>query len=175
VIIENGRAIGVQTVTSKPLSPSEQKPSIFKARNFVIVSGGSLSSPQILQRSGVGDAQKLRKVGVKPLVDLPGVGLNYQDHSLFTSTYRATPESETFDDFARGDPAIQKAVFEEWNIRGTGPLATNGFEAGVKIRPTKEELEEMKNWPTNQFAKGGWDYFKDKPDKPVLHFSVVSG
>jgi alcohol oxidase len=61
-------------------------------------------------------------------------------------------------------------------IKGTGPLTTNGIEAGVKSRPTKEELEEMKNWPTPDFAtKGGWDYFKDKPDKPVMHYSVIAG
>jgi len=73
----------------------------------------------ILQRSGIGDPSKLRKAGVKPLVDLPGVGLNFQDHYLTFSTYRATPDTESFDDFVRGDPEVQKRVFEEWSMRGT--------------------------------------------------------
>jgi len=34
-------------------------------------------------------------------------------------------------------------VFDEWALKGTGPLATNGIDAGVKIRPTEEELKEM--------------------------------
>lgn len=53
----------------------------------------------------------------------------------------------------------------------------NGIEAGVKIRPTEEELAEMKTWPTPDFqTAGGWDsYFKNKPDKPVMHYSVISG
>lgn len=66
-------------------------------------------------------------------------------------------------------------VFDEWNIKGTGPLATNGIEAGVKIRPTEKELKEFEKWPTPHF-KSGWEtYFKNKPDKPVMHYSVIAG
>jgi alcohol oxidase len=174
VIIENGRCVGVQTVPTKPLHQN-QRPRIFRARKQVVVSGGTLSSPLILQRSGIGDAQKLRKVGVKPIVDLPGVGLNFQDHYLTFSVYRAKPGTETFDDFARGVPEVQKKVIEEWNLKGTGPLATNGIDAGVKIRPTEEELKEMDSWPTPHFRSGWESYFKNKPDKPVMHYSVIAG
>lgn len=55
-----------------------------------------------------GDAEKLKKAGVEPKVDLPGVGLNFQDHYLTFSVYRAKPGTESFDDFARGDPETQK-------------------------------------------------------------------
>ena len=72
-----------------------------------------------------------------------------------TPWVRPTPETESFDDFARGVPEIQKAVFEEWNLKGTGPLATNGIEAGVKSRPSEEELEEMKKYPTPDFVTEG--------------------
>jgi hypothetical protein len=103
------------------------------------------------------------------------VGRNFQDHYLTFSVYRAKPDVESFDDFVRGDPEVQKRVFEEWNLKGTGPLATNGIDAGVKIRPTKEELDEMKKWPTPEFVQGWETYFKNKPDKPVMHYSVISG
>ena len=83
--------------------------------------------------------------------------------------------TESFDDFVRGEPEVQKRVFDEWNIKGTGPLATNGIDAGVKVRPTEEELNEMDSWPTPHF-RSGWDsYFKNKPDKPVMHYSVIAG
>jgi alcohol oxidase len=174
VIIENGRATGVKIVPTKPLSPNQQ-PKIYKARKQIIVSGGTLSSPLILQRSGIGNPEKLRKAGVKPLVDLPGVGLNFQDHYLTFATYRAKPHVESFDDFVRGDPEVQEKVFKQWEINGTGPLATNGIDAGVKIRPTEEELKQMDSWPCPEF-RSGWDsYFKDKPDKPVMHYSVIAG
>ena len=166
------------TVPTSPVSGAENiKRRTFKARKLIILSCGTLSSPLVLQRSGIGDPEKLKKVGVKPVIDLPGVGLNFQDHYLHFATYRAKPDTESFDDFARGVPEVQKAVFDEWNLKGTGPLATNGIEAGVKSRPTPEELEEMKNYPTNQFVtEGGWDnYFAKKPDKPVMHYSVIAG
>ncbi|KAF2101856.1 alcohol oxidase p68 [Rhizodiscina lignyota] len=175
VIFDGDRAVGVQTVPTKPLSNAQNKPTTYRARKLIVVSGGTLSSPLILQRSGVGDPKKLRNAGVKPVVDLPGVGLNFQDHYLTFSTYRAKPDVDSFDDFVRGVPEVQEKVFNQWNINGTGPLATNGIEAGVKVRPTEEELDEMDSWPFPEF-RSGWDsYFKNKPDKPVMHYSVIAG
>ncbi|KAH8599543.1 GMC oxidoreductase-domain-containing protein [Bisporella sp. PMI_857] len=159
IIIENGKAVGVRTVPTKPLHPSQQSRT-FRARKKIVVSGGTLSSPLILQRSGIGDPAKLKNAGVKPIVDLPGVGLNFQDHYLTFSVYRAKPDTESFDDFVRGVPEVQKAVFDEWNI---------------KIRPTEAELKEIESWPTPHF-RSGWDsYFKEKEDKPVMHYSVIAG
>ncbi|KAK7402899.1 Alternative oxidase, mitochondrial precursor [Neonectria punicea] len=175
VILENGRAVGVQTVPVKPLHPGQPQRRTFRARKQIVVSGGTLSSPLILQRSGIGNPETLKQAGVNCLVNLPGVGLNFQDHYLTFSVYRAKPETETFDDFVRGDPEVQKRVFDEWALKGTGPLATNGIEAGVKIRPTPEELQEFERWPTPHFKDGWKSYFENKPDKPVMHYSVIAG
>jgi alcohol oxidase len=113
VIIEDGVAVGVRTVPTKPLHPDvsspfpsiltssqniidtstlkQQRSRTFRARKQIVISGGTLSSPLILQRSGIGDPKKLQAVGVKPIVDLPGVGLNFQDHYLTFSVFRAKP------------------------------------------------------------------------------------
>lgn len=56
VILEDGRAVGVQTVPTKPLHPNQLKTRTFRARKQIIVSGGTLSSPLILQRSGIGQS-----------------------------------------------------------------------------------------------------------------------
>ncbi|KAH3688392.1 hypothetical protein WICPIJ_000624, partial [Wickerhamomyces pijperi] len=48
---------------------------------------------------------------------------------------------------------------------------TNGIEAGVKIRPTEEELATA----DEDFRQGYADYFANKPDKPLMHYSVISG
>lgn len=172
VVLEGDKATAVQVVPMKPLHPQEQRKRIIKARKQIVISCGTLSSPLVLQRSGIGDPQKLKAIGVEPKVDLPGVGLNFQDHYLTFSVYRAKPDTESFDDFLRGDPETQKKVFDQWNVNGTGPLATNGIEAGVKIRPTQDELKQdyMKEF------RSGWEsYFAKKPDKPVMHYSVISG
>ena len=80
VIIENGRAVGVQVVPTKPLSPDQvgqnrlscgchritlfqQGSRIFGARKQIVVSGGTLSSPLILQRSGIG--KKLSRLSTR--------------------------------------------------------------------------------------------------------------
>jgi alcohol oxidase len=168
VIFEGNRAVGVKTVPTKPVGgTTNQESKIFRARKQVVISCGTLSSPLVLQRSGIGSPEKLRQAGVQPFIDLPGVGLNFQDHYLTFSAFRAKPDTETFDDFARGDPVVQKKVFDEWNTTGGGPLSTNGIEAGVKLRPTEQELVEM----GPEFRKGWNSYFKDKPDKPVMHYS----
>jgi choline dehydrogenase-like flavoprotein len=48
----------------------------------VIVAVGALHTPQLLQLSGIGDKSLLGSLGIETLVDLPGVGANYQDHPL---------------------------------------------------------------------------------------------
>lgn len=51
----------------------------------VIVSAGAIGSPRILQLSGFGSAALLEKLEIPVLVDLPGVGSNYQDHAFMSS------------------------------------------------------------------------------------------
>jgi choline dehydrogenase-like flavoprotein len=50
------------------------------AAREVILAAGAVQSPQLLMVSGVGPSEQLRQVGVPPLLDLPGVGANLQDH-----------------------------------------------------------------------------------------------
>lgn len=61
IVLNGDQAVGVQTVPAKPLHPKQhQEPKIYKARKQIIVSGGTLSSPLILQRSGIGNAYYVR-------------------------------------------------------------------------------------------------------------------
>lgn len=63
-----------------------------RAKKEVIVSGGSLLSPKILELSGIGQKAVLEKAGVKQLIELPGVGENLQDHLRIQTTYELKPE-----------------------------------------------------------------------------------
>lgn len=58
----------------------------------VIVCAGSIDSPRLLMLSGIGPADELRAVGVRPLHDLPGVGRNLRDHPLASVVYQASRE-----------------------------------------------------------------------------------
>ncbi len=76
VIIENGRAVGVEAV-------HEGVSRRFGASREVILSLGALQTPTVLMRSGVGDEEELRRNGVEVTRHLPGVGRNLQDHVSF--------------------------------------------------------------------------------------------
>jgi choline dehydrogenase len=73
VLLEGRRARGVEVLRDGNLET-------FRANWQVILSAGALRSPMILMRSGIGSAVYLEGVGIAPLVDLPGVGENLQDH-----------------------------------------------------------------------------------------------
>jgi alcohol oxidase len=173
VIFEGTKAVGVAYVHSRNRAhKGELLETIVRARKCVVLSSGTLGTPQILERSGVGNAKLLKSLDIKVVSDLPGVGEEYQDHYTTLSIFRVSNESQTTDDFLRGHKETQDRLFAQWE---TSPekafLSSNAIDAGFKIRPTEEELKEM-GPEFNEL----WDrYFKDKPDKPVMFASVVSG
>ena len=61
-----------------------------RARREVILAGGSIASPQLLQLSGIGDAALLSSLGITPLVDAKAVGRNLQDHLAVSYFYRTS-------------------------------------------------------------------------------------
>ncbi|PFH50970.1 GMC oxidoreductase [Amanita thiersii Skay4041] len=84
-------ATGVEFATSK-----ESSPRTVSVRKEVILAGGSLGSPHILQLSGVGPRDVLESAGVGVKVELPGVGQHLQDHitaGVYWSTFAETPGS----------------------------------------------------------------------------------
>jgi choline dehydrogenase-like flavoprotein len=60
---------------------------IVQAKKEIIMAAGSLHTPQILQRSGIGPSSLLNEICIKVLVDLPGVGGNLQDHPVARVTF----------------------------------------------------------------------------------------
>lgn len=65
-----------------------------KARKEVIIAAGAIHSPQLLQQSGIGPSALLKSAGIETVVDLPGVGQNFQDHPMvFTNVIRKSAPS----------------------------------------------------------------------------------
>ncbi|KAJ2917290.1 hypothetical protein MD484_g3124, partial [Candolleomyces efflorescens] len=173
VIFEGNKAVGVAYVPARNRANGGQlQETIVRARKMVVISSGTLGTPQILERSGVGDAKRLQKLDIKVVSDLPGVGEQYQDHYTTLSLYRVSNESATTDDFLRGVKEVQKEIFAEWEVSPEkARLSSNSIDAGFKIRPSEAELKEM----GPEFNELWNTYFKDKPDKPVMFGSIVSG
>ncbi|GAA6002773.1 hypothetical protein JCM10207_007669 [Rhodosporidiobolus poonsookiae] len=172
VIFEGNKAVGVAYVNPIERGHDEPKEHIVRARKLVVLASGTLGTPQILERSGVGNAQLLKKLNIPVVSDLPGVGEEYQDHYTTLQIFRVSPETITTDDFLRGDQYTQDKIYNEWHTNPSRSiLASNCIDAGFKLRPTEEELKTM-GPEFNEFFDR---YFRDKPDKPVMFSSVVSG
>jgi choline dehydrogenase len=123
VVFEGTRAVGVEvgggTVRAK----------------HVVLSGGAINSPQLLQLSGVGDVDALRALGIEPVHRLPGVGENLQDHlEVYVQHGSKRPVSVAPAYRWRNRPWVGA----QWLFLRRGPGATNHFEAGGFIRSNDE-------------------------------------
>lgn len=96
----NKRAVGVAFRPSATFQAGTENDAVrtVSAKKLVIISGGALGSPQILERSGVGQPEVLAKAGVPVIASVSGVGENYQDHQIMTYPYKTTAgPDETMD------------------------------------------------------------------------------
>ncbi|MCB9082366.1 MAG: GMC family oxidoreductase N-terminal domain-containing protein [Lewinellaceae bacterium] len=86
IILDNGRAVGVEVITPKGTKE------IINAGQEVILSAGAFASPQLLMLSGIGNPTELQKLGIAVQHALPGVGKNLQDHLFFAVSALTTTQ-----------------------------------------------------------------------------------
>ena len=138
ILFEGKRAVGVEYLQGDNKTPIRAT-----ARKEVLLSAGAIASPQILQRSGVGPADLLKKFNIPVVHELPGVGENLQDHLEMYLQYECKEPVSLY-------PALkwwnQPKIGAEWMFNGTGIGASNQFEAGGFIR-SREEF----TWPNIQY------------------------
>ena len=103
LILEGSRCVGVR------YSVGGEKREARAARE-VIVSAGAIASPQLLELSGIGQAARLKKLGIKVQHDLPGVGENLRDHWAPRMKWRVGRHGVTFNERARGLPALWQGL-----------------------------------------------------------------
>ena len=103
----------------------------------VILSSGAINSPQLLQLSGVGNAEELKALGIDVVQDLPGVGENMQDHLEVYVQHSCKKPVSVY-------PALlwynKPMVGLKWLLQRKGEAASNHFEAGGFIR-SNEDVE----------------------------------
>ena len=124
IVFEGSRAVAVELRTGEIVPAGE-----------VILCGGAINSPQLLQLSGVGNARELEPLGIDVVHDLPAVGENLQDH-LEVYVQHASTEPVSV------QPALKKwrrpEIGARWLFLRSGPGATNHFEAGGFARSNDE-------------------------------------
>ncbi|MEX0661454.1 MAG: choline dehydrogenase [Balneolaceae bacterium] len=101
------------------------------ANGEVILAGGAINSPQLLQLSGIGDADHLKNLDIPVVSDLSGVGENLQDHLEVYVQYECKKPISLYPSL---QPLGRLKVGLEWIFSRTGPGATNHFETGGFIR-----------------------------------------
>jgi len=103
----------------------------YLAEREVILSGGAINSPQLLQLSGVGDPALLTRLGIPVASALAGVGGNLQDHLCIYIKHACA----TADSLAGALRQPRKTMIGvQWLLSHAGPGASNHFEAGALIR-----------------------------------------
>ncbi|WP_158812729.1 GMC family oxidoreductase [Methylocapsa sp. S129] len=121
VVIENGRAVGVEILGKNGASK------VLRAEREVLVTSGAIGTPKLLLQSGIGPADHLKAVGVPVTHDLPGVGANLQDHLDLYVIAECTGD-HTYDDVAKlhrsAWAGLQYLLFKK------GPVASSFFETG---------------------------------------------
>ena len=124
ILVDKGRATGVVFEHAGKLQTVH-------AAKEVLVCGGAINSPQLLMLSGIGPAAELSPVGIKLVHDLPGVGMNLQEHIDIALKWECT-RPVTIAHF--GNPLVQLAAGMQWLLTKDGPAASNIFEAGGLVR-----------------------------------------
>jgi choline dehydrogenase len=151
VVIEQGRATGVEIVTA-------QGRETIRAASEVVLSAGVFGSPQILMLSGVGPADHLRELGVPVVADLP-VGDNLHDHLFvpLTFTTKGGVNRGTATYFARG--LVQEAL-----RGGSTWVSRSVFDAVGFVRSSIAT-----NVPDLQVHVLPWSYPSPNQDQPIRH------
>ena len=127
VIFEGRRAVGLEYAQNGAVAEA-------RAEREVILSAGAFNTPQLLMLSGVGPADHLSSLGIKPLVDLPAVGANLQDHlGVWITWRRKTPGA--FHREMRLDRMTLSMIRAYLFGTGPGTVVPGGLHAFVKTQP----------------------------------------
>jgi choline dehydrogenase len=148
VVFDGRRAIGLEYAQNGIVYQA-------RARYEVILAGGTINSPQLLQLSGVGPGDLLRTYGIPVVHDLPGVGENLQDHLNSRIVYRVR-RANTLNEISR-NWRLQARAGLEWAFQRRGPLMMGAAPIGlfVRTRPGLESPDVQYQFLAGSFVRPG--------------------
>ncbi|KAK0192922.1 hypothetical protein F5146DRAFT_1192062 [Armillaria mellea] len=138
---KSAKATGVQVI----FPDGSKHTAGLKSGGEVILSAGVVRTPQLLELSGIGDSSILTPLGIDIKVDLPGVGANYEDHTLTLLTYQLKDGILSFDALSYNETLLA----EETALYSLGQGWLTFAQAVVNFEPidvvlTADEIEEAK-------------------------------
>ena len=128
VLFEGKRAIGVEYRQNGELK-------VAKARREVILCGGAVNSPQLLQLSGIGPGALLSRLGIPVISDRPGVGENLQDHLLIPMMWRLKAHVISVNELTKGARLVGQTMKYLIQRKGLLTLSAAHIAAFCKSRP----------------------------------------
>lgn len=133
----------------------------FRARREVILSGGAIQSPQLLQLSGIGPAEHLRQLGIPVVHDSPGVGGNLREHWLVFMQYRLRHWQDSYNREFVGVRLAKNMA--QYLLLRTGIMAWGSYEVSAFVR-TRPGLDR----PDAQLMFTPWsmDFDSREPGPP---------
>jgi choline dehydrogenase len=136
LLFEGTRCVGVRYL---------MQGQIFEARaaREVIVSAGSIASPQLLELSGIGQAERLKGLGIKMTHDLPGVGENLRDHWSPRMKWRVGRHGVTFNERARGLRGLGQGLLYITRRKGFLSHPASPIRAFIKSREGLDSPDAM--------------------------------
>lgn len=144
---------------------NDQPTQIFTADQEVILSAGSIGSPQILQLSGIGASNLLSDKGIETIHDLPGVGENLQDHLQVRSVYKV---SNTITLNQRANSLIGKIKMGlEYFLFKTGPLTMPPSQLGAFAKSDAAQVSANIEWHVQPLSL-------DKFGDPLHKFNAIT-
>jgi choline dehydrogenase len=128
VLFEGRTAVGVEFLQNGVKS-------VARAARDVILCGGAVNSPQLLELSGVGDGARLQDKGIAVVADLPGVGENLQDHYVIAANWRLKAGTISVNELTNGPRFVGELFKYLLQRKGLLTLSAAHIAAFCKSRP----------------------------------------
>ncbi len=128
ILFEGKTAVGVEFLQNGVKN-------IAKAAREVILCGGAVNSPQLLQLSGVGPGGLLQENGIPVVADLPGVGENLQDHYVISANWRLKAGTVSVNELTTGPRFVGEVLKYALQRKGLLTLSAAHIAAFCKSRP----------------------------------------
>ncbi len=135
IIFSKNKAVGIEVLKGSKVNQ-------IMAQSEIILAGGAIGSPTILLRSGIGPANDLMKIGIKPKLDSPHVGKNLQDHVLVRVSHK-TLANVSLHKLTRID--LASISFLRALVFGTGPMNVFPLEAGAYMRGPGADIPNIQS------------------------------
>lgn len=152
IVFDDRRAVAVETVVAG-------RPRRFECRGEIVIAGGAMESPLLLQRSGIGNGERLAAAGITPVAHSPDVGERMIEHLSFSMPYRLRNGRGTNTSFY--GIGLARAMMR-YLLTRSGIMATGPFEVGAFLNVAHPDGRT-----DAQFYLGGYTFAVSDDNNPV--------